>query len=724
MKQVLQNLRDGSTVVVDVPVPAIRPGFALVHTAASLVSAGTERTLVEFAEKNLIGKARSRPDLVRQVMDKARREGLLPTIEAAFNRLDQPSPLGYSSSGTIVAVGSGLEGFKPGDRAACAGGGYAVHAEYAIVPQNLLAHLPDSVDFEQAAFATLGAIAMHGFRLAQPQLGERVAIIGLGLLGLLAASIARAAGCRVFGVDLDPARIALAQRLGFTASTRGAAVEEGRAFSNGQGFDVVLICADTTSSDPVELAGQLCRDRGHVIASGAVGINIPRRLYFEKELHFQVSRSYGPGRYDPNYEERGVDYPAGYVRWSEGRNLQAFVDLLAAGQVDVRPLISHRYPIEQAPEAYTLITGKKAEPFLGVLLTYDQAVETEPVRSVRLPHANLQPVGKDAPGIGVLGAGSYATAVFLPAVQKVGGARRVTIASAAGLHARHAAERFGFEYAASSEGEVLENQNVDAVAILTRHDSHARLIQAALEHGKHVYCEKPLALNAQELLNVFDTLKKYPQQLLVAGFNRRFAPLGAALQQFLSRRSEPFMAHYRVNAGYLPDNHWLHDPQQGGGRIVGEGCHFFDFLTFLAGAPPISVNAQALPNLGRYHNDNVSITLTFPDGSLGVIDYLANGDRSVAKERVEVFSSGRVAVLDDFRTLEMVHDGRKVRRSSPMRQDKGHQAAWQTFLQAIQRAGEPPIPYEQLWGVTSATFAALESLAAGCKIDLPAADGP
>jgi threonine dehydrogenase-like Zn-dependent dehydrogenase len=384
MKQLLQNLRDGKTIVAEAPVPTPRPGTALVRTAASLVSAGTERTLVEFAEKSLVGKAQSRPDLVRQVLDKARREGLLTTIEAAFNKLDQPMPLGYSSAGTIAAVGPGLEGFQVGDRVACAGGGYAVHAEYAIVPGNLLAKLPPQVEFEAAAFTTLGAIALHGFRLAQPQLGERVAIIGLGLLGLLTVGIARAAGCQVFGVDLDPQRVALAESQGAKAVIRSEAETAGAAFSHGRGFDAVLVCADARSNDPIELAGALARDRGRVVAVGAFGLDIPRKTYFEKEIHFQVSRSYGPGRYDPAYEEGGQDYPIGYVRWTEGRNLEAIVDLLASGALDVAPLISHRFAIEDAPQAYDLITGKTREPFLGVLLTYPQGAEAQVTAATRI----------------------------------------------------------------------------------------------------------------------------------------------------------------------------------------------------------------------------------------------------------------------------------------------------------------------------------------------------
>src|SRR5512140_1117483 len=388
MKQLLQNMRDGKTVVEDVPVPSVRAGTALVRTAASLVSAGTERMVVEFAEKSLVGKARSRPDLVRQVLDKAGREGLIPTVQSAFNRLDQPMALGYSSAGTIVELGTGMPGFRVGQRVACAGGGYAIHAEYAVVPRNLLAILPDEVDFESGAFATLGAIALHGFRLAQPQVGERVAVIGLGLVGYLAAQIAAAAGCLVFGVDVDARRVKLARSLGIQAAARSKAEAAGAAFTSNRGFDVVLICADTRSNDPVELAASLARDRARIVAVGAVGLNIPRKPYYEKELSFINSRSYGPGRYDASYEEAGHDYPAGYVRWTEGRNLEAVVELLDRGRLKVAPLITHRFPIDQAAQAYAVITGKKKEPFLGVLLTYpQQKLDTKAAR--KTPNAQL-----------------------------------------------------------------------------------------------------------------------------------------------------------------------------------------------------------------------------------------------------------------------------------------------------------------------------------------------
>jgi predicted dehydrogenase/threonine dehydrogenase-like Zn-dependent dehydrogenase len=715
MKQLLQNMKTGRTTVEEIPVPTPRSGQALVRVAASLVSAGTERMLVEFAEKSLLGKARSRPDLVRQVLEKMRREGVLVTLGAAFNRLDQPMPLGYSSAGTISALGEAMDGFKVGQRVACAGGGYAVHAEYNLVPRNLLTPLPDSVDFESAAFTTLGAIAMHGFRLAAPQIGESVAVIGMGLLGLLTGQIAAAAGCRVLGIEVDLQRVALAGSLGLPAVLRDQAVESGQAFTANRGFDKVIICADTPSNDPVELAAELARDRGSVVATGAVGLTFPRKIYYEKELSFINSRSYGPGRYDASYEENGRDYPLGYVRWTEGRNFEAVVDLLAGQKLKVESLITHRYPIEHAAEAYEIITGKKKEAFLGVLLTYPQDVSGVPVSRITFPDRMARDTGKrDTVKLGVLGAGLFANATLLPALKKVDGLELVGIASAGGLHARHAGEKFGFAYAASNDDEILDDPNINTVAILTRHDLHAGLVVRALQAGKHVFVEKPLAITADQLAEVSQALQSGASPLLTVGFNRRFAPLARLLQTFLAARSEPLYMHYRINAGYIPLNHWTNDPSQGGGRIIGEGCHFVDFLTFLTGAAPVSVTATALPDNGRYRQDNVSLTFSFPDGSVGVVDYLANGDKSFAKERLEVFCGGRIALLDDFRSLETVESGHRtmVRKG----QDKGWKDEWVAFVEAIRAGGQPPIPYEQLMGVTRATFAVMESLREGQRI--------
>ncbi len=707
MKQLLQNIKNGKSIVEDVPIPTPREGQALVKTEASLVSAGTERMVVEFAEKSLVGKARSRPDLVKQVIDKARREGLLNTAQSALSRLDQPMALGYSSAGTIVALGNNVQGFKVGQRVACAGGGFAVHAEYAVVPRNLLTPIPDNVDFESAAFTTLGAIALHGFRLAEPQIGESVAVIGLGLVGLLAAQIATAAGCNVLGIDLDADRIALASSFALEAVHREKAIDASAAFTASRGFDVILICADTSSNDPVELAGVIARDRARVVATGAVGLDIPRKIYYEKELSFINSRSYGPGRYDSSYEENGNDYPLGYIRWTEGRNFEAVVDLMAKDKLKVKPLITHRFPIEKATQAYDVITGKKKESFLGVLLTYpESAGKVENSKIVRFKVPTFKP--SNVLTLGVLGAGNFANAILLPAIKKAGDIELVGIASSGGLHAQHSGKKFGFKYASSSDDEIIHDPNINTVAILTRHDSHAELVVRALKAGKHVFVEKPLAINSVQLSAISKQLEADSQSLMTVGFNRRFSPLAKTLSSFLFHRNEPLYTHYRVNAGYLPLNHWTHDPEIGGGRIIGEACHFVDFITFLVGASPVSVSAHALPDNSKYREDNVSMTFTFPDGSIGVVDYLANGDKSVPKERVKVFCGGKVAVLDDFASLQMIKDGKKKEIKGT--QDKGWVSEWKAFTKSIREGGEPLIPYEQLIGVTKSTFAAVESL--------------
>lgn len=715
MKQLLQNIKTGKSSVEDVPVPVPREGQALVKVESSLVSAGTERMIVEFAEKSLVGKARSRPDLVKQVLDKARREGVVPTVQAAFSRLDQPMALGYSSAGTIVALGENTLRLKVGQRVACAGMNYAVHAEYNVAPRNLITPLPENVDFESAAFTTLGAIAMHGFRLAEPQLGETVAVIGMGLLGLLTAQIAAAAGCRVLGVDIDPARLKLASSLGLQAVSRKQAVDSAQVFTSNRGFDMILICADTKSNDPVELAGVIARDRARVVATGAVGLTFPRKVYYEKEISFINSRSYGPGRYDPSYEENGVDYPIGYVRWTEGRNFESVLDLMASGKLQVKPLITHRFPIEQAAQAYEVITGKKKEKFLGVVLTYPDSVEK--LAGSQVVKFNVPTFERsNVVTLGVLGAGLFANAVLLPAVKKAGDIQLVGIASSGGLHAQHSGRKFGFQYATSSDEEILNDPNINTVAILTRHDSHADLVIKALKAGKHVFVEKPLAINANQLSAISKQLKADSQSLLTVGFNRRFAPLAQQLKSSIVNRQSPMYVHYRVNAGLIPLNHWTQDPVIGGGRIIGEGCHFVDFVTFLVGEAPISVTAHALPDGGKFREDNVSMTFTFPDGSIGVVDYLANGNKSFPKERVEVFCGGGVSVLDDFVSLETVRDGRKTRAKGA--QDKGHVAEWKAFAKSIREGGNLPIPYEQLIGVTKATFAAVESLRAGEKVSI------
>ncbi len=715
MKQVVQEIRSGETRIEEVPTPHVLPGTALVRNSASLVSAGTERSLVEFASRSLLGKARSRPDLVRQVLSKAAREGVLTTFDAVQNRLDQPLPLGYSSAGTIIALGDGMEGFKVGQRVACAGGGFAVHAEYVVIPRNLLAPLPDDVDFESGAFATLGAIALHGFRLGSVGIGEYVAVIGLGLLGLLAAQIARAAGCQVLGIDLDPGRLARARDLGLEAVERISAEQAARGFTAGQGFDLVQICADTPSDDTVELAGVIARDRGRVVATGVVGTHLPRKKYYEKELDFIISRSYGPGRYDPAYEEAGLDYPASYVRWTEGRNLESFLQLISRGSVDVQALVSHRFPIEQATAAYHLISGGAGEDFLAVVLQYP-GVEGNIAPAAHRELARST-ASTSAIQLGVVGAGNFAVAVMLPALRRTRGVSLVSLVSARGLSAQSVGKKFKFRRAETDFEALLQADDINTLAILTRHHLHAGQVIAALEAGKHVFCEKPLALNREELNDIAQALRN-SSQLLMVGFNRRFAPHAIQLKRFLESINQPLMMTYRVNAGPLPPEHWLQDPQLGGGRLIGEGCHFIDFLTYLSGEAPVRVMAHALPDSGIYREDNFTLTLEFPGGSLGQIVYVANGDRALPKERIEVFGGGRAAVLDDFRRLELISGGRRRMHRSWLRQDKGHQAEWQSFVDSI-RSGRPaPIPFDQIFAVTAASFAGLDSLRSNQPMDV------
>jgi predicted dehydrogenase/threonine dehydrogenase-like Zn-dependent dehydrogenase len=721
MKQLLQNMKDGKAVVEEVPIPTPKRKTALVRTGASLVSAGTERMVVNFAEKNLIGKAASRPDLVKQVLDKAKREGVVSTVEAAFNKLDEPMALGYSSAGIIEAVGPGLEGFKVGDRVACAGSGYAVHAEYAIVPQNLLVKIPDSVSYEAAAFATIGAIALQGFRLASPQLGESIAIIGTGLLGLLSAEIVKAAGCKLMCIDLSADRVTLAEDMGHHAVIRSDAEAAALAFTNGAGFDHVLICADTSSNDPTELAGAIAREKANVVAVGAFGMDIPRKTYYAKELNLIVSRSYGPGRYDPNYEEYGHDYPRGYIRWTEGRNISAIIDLLADEKINVAPLITHRFPIEEADEAYHLISGKAKTPFLGVLLTYpihlnNVIKNTAPTQAP----STTQVQRKKEINFGMIGAGNYANAIFLPTIKKVAGLNKLAIASSTGLKAANAARKYQFRMATSDANDILTSPDIELVAILTRHDDHAEQIITAIKNNKHVFCEKPLAINENQVIDIAKNMETNVDLKLLVGFNRRFAPLTQHMKRFFLNHEEPMSIHYRINAGTLPDTHWLKEAEVGGGRIVGEGCHFIDFMTYMVGSAPIAVSAAEIQKAGATDHENVIATYYFADGSIGVMSYLANGDKSMPKENIEIFMGGKSAVLNDFRSLKLYHKGFARSYKSYFRQDKGQNNMWKTFLNSINQKTPAPIPYKDLYQVTLTSLYTLKALETGQKISIPA----
>jgi predicted dehydrogenase/threonine dehydrogenase-like Zn-dependent dehydrogenase len=737
MKQVFQHARTGEITIAEVPAPQLLPNCVLVRIAASVVSAGTERASAEFAGKSLLQKARSRPDLVREVVSKVQRDGLLSAWQTVRTRLDQPQAPGYSSAGTVIAVGDGVTDLQPGDRVACAGAGFAVHAEVACVPRLLVAHVParipgripergalEEVSFDEAAFATLGAVALHGIRTAEVKLGDLVAVIGLGLLGQLTVQLLKAAGCRVLGMDIDRSRAELAAHLG--ADAVAASASEFRDLcidqSRGAGVDSVLITAETPSSDPVNLAGTVARERAIVVAVGTVGIDIERRAYYEKELDFRISRSYGPGRYDAAYEQKGRDYPIGYVRWTETRNMEAFLEFLAEKKVNVGSLITHRFPVERAQNAYELITGKSGKPFLGVVLQYSGTCEESRTLALvpePVPVVHPSDVSAKNISVGLLGAGVFATGTLAPALRVEGNTALVGVCTASGARARYAAQKFGFRYCTTDEAKVIHDPSINTLVIATRNHLHAQQVLAGLREGKHVFCEKPLCLSEDELRSIVRAylgIAVARRASLMVGYNRRFAPMIAKIKSFLAPISEPLTMHYRVNAGYLPPDHWVNDPEQGGGRILGEVCHFLDLLMFLAASPIVEVEGRALRSSRRYSGDNVLISIRFANGSEGTISYLANGDRAFSKERLEIFGGGAVAVLDDFRRLELVRDGRKQTIHSRWRQDKGHRAEWRAFAESMRQGQAAPIPFGELVGSTLATLRIQESVATGKRL--------
>ncbi len=715
MKQLLQHVRSGDAEVAEVPVPTCGKGQVLVKVAASLVSAGTERMVVDFAEKSLLNKARSRPDLVKQTIDKARREGILTTFDAVQNRLAKPMALGYSCAGTVVEVGANITDLSVGDKVACAGANYAVHAEYITVPRNLTVKLDPDANVEAAAFTTLGAIALQGIRLADVKLGEVIGVIGLGLLGQLTVQMLKAAGCTVIGMDIaaDRAELALQSGADQICTDSATFIDLCRQASSGHGADSVLITADTKSDEPQETAGEAARKKGTVVAVGAIGMNLTRKPYYDKEVSFLISSSYGPGRYDAEYEEGGRDYPYGYVRWTENRNMQAFANLVSQNQVTVEHLLTHRFPIEAGAEAYALITGKTADPYLGVVLTYPQ--ETEIVRKVALHPETSKQVG--AVQLGVIGAGLFANAVLLPAIKEVDNIQRVGIVSGGGVSSRAAGDRFGFSYCATDANELLQDSNVNTVAILTRHHLHAAQVQAALEADKHVFVEKPLCLTLAELNTLRAVKATKPQQQVFVGYNRRFAPYIAELREHLKQLTEPTLLTYRVNGGFIPADHWTQDPNQGGGRLRGEGCHFIDLLLDLAGSPVSAVSTLALPDSGKYAQDNYTVTLQFANGSVGTLVYASNGDKSAGKEWLEVHGGGLSAQMNDYRTLSIRKGNLNVQRTARLRQDKGHKAEWRAFATALE-TGKPAISFADFAHSTAVTLAAFESLQTGQPVSL------
>jgi predicted dehydrogenase/threonine dehydrogenase-like Zn-dependent dehydrogenase len=710
MKQLLQNLRTGEAAVAEVPVPVVQPGRVLVRTAASLISVGTERALAELGQKSLLGKARERPELIGKVWQKVKSEGIAQALAGVRDKLDQSHAVGYSAAGVVIECAPDVTGFAPGDRVACAGTDYASHAEIISVPQNLCVPLPANVTFEAGAFGTVGAIALQGVRLAEPTLGESVVVIGLGLVGQLTVQLLQANGCRVFGVDLEEARIKLALATGADdGCTPTDAAERVKAWSRGRGADACIITAATSSNEPVELAGEISRLRGRVVAVGMIGMNVPRNVYYQRELTLKVSLSYGPGRYDPNYEERGHDYPVAYVRWTEARNIEAFLDLLSLERIDVKPLITHRFPIADAPRGYELISTGSSESYLAVLLSYD--TQDDAARTVENPAAKKS-LSSAPVRVGMIGAGAYAQKMLLPHF-KTAGVEFCSIASASGVSARDVGAKYGFQRFESDATSVINDEETNLVMIATRHGSHAGLAIQALGRGKHVFVEKPLALNDAELETAIEAANASEGQLFV-GFNRRFSPFAISAKEIFAHRAAPLSILYRVNAGHVSRDHWTQDEREGGGRIIGEVCHFIDLMQFLIGAVPERVYAESISagSATIVNEDSVFITLRFSDGSAGTIAYLSEGDAALRKERIEVFGEGKVFVIDDFLTATLFAQG-KEKKETLRAQDKGQAEQARRVCAAIEKGQPAAITLRELEATTRATFRIRESLRTG-----------
>lgn len=713
MRQVFQSLSTGDVELLEVPTPALRPGHVLIRTRRSIVSVGTERMLVEFGRAGLLEKARQQPDKVRQVIDKARTDGFLSTIESVRRRLGEPISLGYCNAGEVVGVGTGVTAFSAGDRVVSNG----PHAEFVLVPTNLCARIPDSVADEAAAFTVLGSIALQGIRLIAPTLGETVVVSGLGLIGQLAVQLLRANGCHVIGIDFDAAKLELSRKMGADTIDLSAGVdpvEAARALTMQRGVDAVLVTASTTSSDPVRQAAQMSRKRGRIVLVGVTGLELSRADFYEKELTFQVSCSYGPGRYDPAYEQKGSDYPLGFVRWTEQRNFEAILSMLGDRRIDVSPLVSHRVAIEDVVSAYKLVTG--SDPTLGIVLEYRDP--SEPYRTGDGNRVVLRPdsdVAATAGRLGFVGAGNYASAVLIPAFKGAGASLQL-ISSGAGVSAASAARRFGIAVATTDSSEVIQSSSVDAVAVATRHDSHAKWSTAALRSGKHVFVEKPLAIDMEGLDAIAAARKEFiaassgREPVVMVGFNRRFSKLAIEMRRRIRTLREPVVCVLTVNAGSVPDDHWTQDVGVGGGRIVGEACHFIDFARYLIGHPIASWQASRAGAGGRaVPSDRVTVTMKFADDSMATVHYVSGGHRSFPKERIEAIGGGRVLQLDNFRALRGWGwpGDRDIRL---WRQDKGQAACASAFLQAIKGLAPAPISWEEILEVSRVSIEVAEAV--------------
>jgi predicted dehydrogenase/threonine dehydrogenase-like Zn-dependent dehydrogenase len=715
MKQVVQTLKDGAIRVIEVPEPMIGTGMVLVRNHFSLISPGTEGSTVRVARKSLIGKAKERPQQMRQVLDALRQQGPAQTYKIVMSKLDAYSPLGYSSAGEIVRVSPDVKGFAPGDCVACGGAGYANHAEYVAVPKNLCVKLRPGTDLQKAAYNTLGAVALQGVRQAGLGIGETCLVIGLGLVGQLSCLLLRAGGIKVIGVDIDARMAAIARENCadlVLARDEPSLEEKIDEFTRGAGVDAVVISAATDSTDPINLAGRVARKKGRVVIVGDVPTGFDREPYYRKELEVRMSCSYGPGRYDLNYEEKGIDYPIGHVRWTEKRNMEAFQELIGSGKIPVDYLTSHVFGLEDASKAYDVIL-KKDEPCLGVILRYQR--ERRETRTI-VETGRRSPAGQV--NLAFLGTGNYAQNYLLPNIPKIAGVSLKGAMDASGPVARKVAEKYGFEFCTSQETDIFDDQAINALYIASRHDSHGAYVIKALKSGKNVAVEKPLCLGEAELADIRENYEQSrratPAPILLVGFNRRFAPLTGILKARLGEG--PMAMLYRINAGRIPADSWIQDPDIGGGRIIGEVCHFVDYLTFLNGSLPISVYASAMPD-GANLEDTVGINLCFRNGSIGTIVYFSTGSRSLFKEYVEVYSSGTAAVLRDFKELEIYAHGKPFKKKLISR-DKGQKTMLRAFVEAVKEGGPPPIRFEEIYAVTLTTLKIIESLRTAAPVTI------
>lgn len=718
MQQVTYNIRNGKINLADIPALHVKPGCVLVKNSFSVVSVGTEMMKVRTGEKSLIGKAKERPDQVRQVLDHYRKNGIVDTYKRVMNRLEKMEPLGYSSAGTVISVGDGVKGLNAGDRVACGGCG---HAEFITVPKHLCALVPDNVRMASAAFSTLGAIAIHGIRQSEAKIGENIVIIGLGLIGQLVLKILQAAGCNVAGIDLDDKKLEAAKEAGIDLAIHRndkGLYSRIADFSLGLGADAVIITAGTTSNDPVELTPKIIRDRGKVVVLGISKMDVPWRSYYEKEIELKFSRSYGPGRYDPIYEEKGVDYPVGYVRWTQQRNMGAFLHLLSKRLLSVEKLITHKFSFSQAEQAYEELGAGKLNGSLGVLFEYGSP-ETKP-ESNALPLKTATPErAKDQEiRIGMIGAGNYARNTILPIIDKVQGVELHSIVTEAGISAVEVQKKYGFQHAYTEAAKVMEDPEINTVIIATRHDTHASLVAQALQNKKHVFVEKPLALSITELQEIE---KYYPAAgtILMVGYNRRFSPHIEAIRNFFKDRKSPLALNYNINAGMIPGDHWYQDPEKGGGRIVGECCHFIDVAQFITQEKPVRVYAESFSseNANLNNHDTANLLVKFSNGSIATINYFSCGDTSYPKEKLEVMGENANAILNDYRSLELIRGGKK-NLIKTRAQDKGHKEEFKSFFDAIKGKIDPPISYTDMKNASLITIGALDSLKTGVPISL------